>query len=83
VVNPDQVRWALMEVCVAMRIERVGPHMFRHAGATMAAQARMPPEIIKERLGHSKVSFTLDMYVHPNEDDHKAAGALMAELLGS
>jgi integrase len=39
-------------------------HDLRHTHATLALQAGVHPKIVSERLGHSTVAFTLDVYSH-------------------
>jgi integrase len=80
--HPDHARQALHRACNKIGIERIGPHMLRHAGATMAARAGMDPRIIQQRLGHTSVAFTMQRYVWPNQDDHRQAADLVTRLLG-
>ena len=39
-------------------------HALRHSHASHLLRNGVDPKVISERLGHSKVSFTLDQYVH-------------------
>jgi integrase len=39
-------------------------HALRHSHASHLLKSGVDPKIISERLGHSKVAFTLDKYVH-------------------
>lgn len=39
-------------------------HDLRHSHATMLIQQNVNPKIIQERLGHSRIGFTLDIYSH-------------------
>lgn len=39
-------------------------HDLRHTSATLALEAGIHPKIVSERLGHSTVSLTLDVYSH-------------------
>jgi integrase len=39
-------------------------HALRHSHASHLLRQGVDPKLISERLGHSKVSFTLDQYVH-------------------
>lgn len=79
--NPGIVRTALEDACARIGVDAVGPHMLRHAGATMAIRAGIGERIVQQRLGHTNVGFTLSVYVHPNEDDHRRAGDVVAALL--
>ncbi|MCB1004332.1 MAG: tyrosine-type recombinase/integrase, partial [Acidimicrobiales bacterium] len=39
-------------------------HDLRHTHATLALAARVHPKVVQERLGHSSISITLDLYSH-------------------
>lgn len=39
-------------------------HCLRHLHASQPLRAGILPKVISERLGHSKVGFTLDVYSH-------------------
>jgi integrase len=48
----------------------------------MAIRAGIEPRLVMQRLGHTNIAFTLQTYVHPNEDDHRQAADRLAKLLG-
>ena len=52
-------------------------HCFRHTHATILLKEKVNPKVIQERLGHSNISMTLDIYSHvlPDMQD-EAIGAL-------
>jgi integrase len=59
-------------------------HDLRHYQATELLAAGYDPGTVSRRLGHSKVSTTMDIYVHHNEERAiSAAGALDAGLATS
>jgi integrase len=80
--TPKQILVELRRICEQLGIPHVGPHMLRHAGATMAIRAGIEPRLVMQRLGHTSIAFTLQKYVHPNEDDHRQAADRLAKLLG-
>jgi len=45
-------------------LKRVRLHDLRHSHATDMLAAGVHPKIASERLGHSKVGITLDLYSH-------------------
>jgi len=66
-------------------LPRLRFHDLRHAHATHMLSSGVHPKVASERLGHSKVGITLDLYSHvlPNMQAHAAAivdGALRAAL---
>jgi integrase len=48
----------------ATHLPRVRFHDLRHAHATHMLSAGVHPKVASERLGHSKVGITLDLYSH-------------------
>lgn len=45
----------------------VSTHMFRHTHVALLVEAGVPIKVISERLGHSKIDTTLDIYTHVTE----------------
>jgi len=50
-------------------------HGLRHSHATLGLAADIPAKVMSERLGHSKVGITLDLYAHvvPGMQEQAAA----------
>lgn len=48
----------------AAGLHRIRLHDLRHTHATLALESGVHPLVVSERLGHSKVSITLDTYSH-------------------
>lgn len=58
----------------------VHPHQFRHTHATMYYQETKDIKQVQERLGHSQIQTTMNLYLHPSDEDirkdwEKAQGA--------
>lgn len=47
-------------------------HLFRHTHATMYYRETKDIEQVRERLGHSQIQTTMNMYLHPSEEDIKS-----------
>ena len=45
-------------------VPRIRLHDLRHTYATLALKAGMHPVVLAERLGHSSVATTMDLYAH-------------------
>ena len=56
-------------------------HDLRHTYATVALNAGVHPKIVQERLGHSSISVTLDIYSHVDLEMQSVAAARVAALL--
>jgi len=70
--NPNTVTHAFAKL-----VERAGMrlrlHDLRHIHATMLLKAGVHPRIVQERLGHSSIATTLDIYSHTVPGLQKAA----------
>lgn len=47
----------------------VHPHLFRHTHATLFYQTTKDIKQVQERLGHAQVQTTMELYVHPSQED--------------
>ena len=56
-------------------------HGLRHSWATLALQAGIHPKIVQERLGHSTIAITLDIYSHVNPAMDADAANTVAALM--
>jgi len=52
---------------------RLSFHAFRHTHASLLLNAGLPYKEIQTRLGHSKISMTMDIYRHLSKDNKKKA----------
>lgn len=51
----------------------VHPHLLRHTHATMFYRQTGDIKQVQERLGHSQIQTTMDLYLHPSADDIRHA----------
>ena len=56
-------------------------HDLRHGAASMLLAAGQPPKVISEILGHSTVSFTMDVYTEVADELADAAAAAIAAII--
>jgi integrase len=56
-------------------------HDLRHTHATLALQAGVSAKVMQERLGHSSVAVTLDIYSHAIPEVHQSAADTIANLV--
>ena len=62
-------------------LEHLRIHDLRHTAATLMLRAGINPKVVSERLGHAKVSITLDLYSHVLPDMQREAAATMDAIL--
>lgn len=56
-------------------------HGLRHGHASLMLAAGIHLKVVSERLGHSKIGITADLYSHVAEDVHEAAAAKLDAIL--
>jgi integrase len=56
-------------------------HGLRHTCATLLLQAGQPVHVVSERLGHAKVSMTLEVYAHVLPDMQREAADVLGNIL--
>lgn len=73
--QPNSLTHAFTDFIAACGLKRIRLHDLRHSHATHMLGAGVHPKIASERLGHSKVGITLDLYSHvlPGMQDGAAA----------
>ena len=57
-------------------------HDMRHTAATLMLAGGVHPKIVQERLGHSNVAMTLDLYSHVSMDMQRDAAERLERALG-
>jgi integrase len=62
--SPGAVTRRFVQLSRDAGLPRIRLHDLRHTHATLALVAGVHPKIVSERLGHSTVAFTLDVYSH-------------------
>ncbi|MCU1450389.1 MAG: site-specific integrase [Acidimicrobiales bacterium] len=63
-VHPDACSQFFEKLVGRTKLPRIRLHDLRHTHATLALAAGVHPKVVSERLGHSTVSMTLDIYSH-------------------
>ncbi len=68
---PTTINRYKIDACNKANIRPITLHQFRHSHATLLLNKKIDIHTISERLGHSKVSTTLDVYTHANLEQEK------------
>ncbi|MCH5272740.1 MAG: site-specific integrase [Lachnospiraceae bacterium] len=72
-VLPRNYSRMLQRLCEDCGVEYKGIHATRHSFATKLIRSGVPVKTVAELLGHANVQTTLNMYVHPDLSDLRAA----------
>jgi integrase len=79
--DPDRVSKYFNTAVRKALLPRIRLHDLRHTHATLALQAGVHPKVVQERLGHSTIAITLDIYSHVIPAMQKEAAVLIAGLV--
>ena len=80
-IDPNLVTRAFTKLIRKSGLGRLTIHGLRHTHATMLLESGVNPKIVSERLGHSTIAVTMDVYSHVLPGMQEAAAlALDAKL---
>ena len=82
-INPNNVSRSFSALLQRTGLPRIRVHDLRHTAATLLLQADIPAKVVSERLGHTKISTTLDLYSHVLPDMQDRAAEAMDRLLAA
>lgn len=80
-VDPDMISKQFPRLVRAHGLPHLSFHGLRHAHATLALTAGVNPKIVSERLGHSSVAVTMDIYSHVMPGMQAEAALAVEQLL--
>ena len=84
--DPDYLRRSVLYPAMdTAKIERkprqYGFHVFRHSAATIVHRETGSVKLAQRQLRHSRASTTSDVYIHPNDEEAKAAASALARSI--
>jgi integrase len=83
VLNPNNVLRNYAAIVARAGVPTIGVHDLRHTHATLLLLDGVPLTVVSKRLGHAKVSITLDTYSHLLPGfAHRAVESIGAALFG-
>lgn len=74
--SPTTINRYKFNACKKANIRSITLHQFRHSHATLLLQKGIVINEVSKRLGHSKVSTTLDVYTHTDSTQEKECQTL-------
>lgn len=79
--DPDGVSIAFRRLCALAEVRTIRLHDVRHSHATLMLAGGVPVEVISKRLGHSRISTTMDLYVHPDDRQQRSAADRFGKMI--
>ncbi|GAA5513798.1 tyrosine recombinase XerC [Deinococcus carri] len=77
---PDGIKKYLKQFCKEAGIREVTVHGLRHTHASLMLRRGVPLEVVSEKLGHSRASFTADVYRTVYQSEHEEWAVNLSEL---
>ena len=59
---------------------RITFHDLRHTHATLLLSKGISPKVVQERLGHSSITVTMDVYSHVTQDLQESAVEMLSDV---
>lgn len=81
--HPDAVYPPFIRATKAAAVPRIRLHDLRHTWATLAIPAGVPMKVVQERLGHSSIKTTMDLYSHVMPGMQRSASEVVAALVAA
>jgi hypothetical protein len=81
--RPEALSKAWAKVCAGAKVEGLRLHDLRHLHATVLIDAGVPVTTVAARLGHARMSTTLDVYAHAVRASDGIAADAFLDALGA
>jgi integrase len=78
--KPHSFSSSFRDIAKKAKVRNLGIHALRHAHATMLAKRGWQAKIIQERLGHSTIAVTMDVYSHVLPTTQQEAADSISDL---
>lgn len=79
--RPETVSASFLRRQKELELPRLTIKGLRHTWATLALKQGIHPKVVQERLGHSTVGITLNIYSHTNPTLHAEAAEQISDLI--
>jgi len=79
---PEKITIAFRMLCRKAKVVGASFHSLRHTAATQMLELEIPPKIVQERLGHSTIAITMDLYSHATPSLQSEAALRIDKVLG-
>lgn len=77
--NLSAPRNAMTRICKKHGLKQIKIHGFRHTHCSLLFEAGVPMKDVKERLGHSNIQTTMDIYTHVTKESRDKSAQLFAK----
>jgi integrase len=82
-IRPEHLTQSFRELITEMGLPKTDIEGLRHTHATALLKAGVHPKVVQERLGHSSIKITMDIYSSVLPGMQREAVEKLAEMMGS
>lgn len=82
-VNPYTLRYKMKEICERIDLPLIRFHDLRRTHTSILIDQGINPKVVAERLGHTNITMTLDIYTDVYEDKKNEAAATIEKALNN
>lgn len=82
-VNPQKIGQLMVKYCQRAEVKQITPHGLRHTHCSILFEAGATLKDVQERLGHSDIKTTMNIYAHVTEQKKEETALQFAAFLGS
>lgn len=79
--HPEYVGKRFRKLCAGLDLPRITMRQLRHSHATALLAAGTNPKVVQERLGHSSIKVTMDIYASVLPTMQREAVEKLAEMM--
>jgi integrase len=79
--HPETITKTMQRRLKHIDVPRIRLHDLRHTSATLALDVEEDMRLVMQRLGHSSIAVTVNMYTHAAPEPAKAAASRLALLV--
>ena len=80
--EPDNLRRSWEPLRRAAGLDGMRFHDLRHTCVTLLLNLEVPPQVVREIVGHSDIGVTMTIYAHASLDDKQRALGKLGDALG-
>jgi len=81
--NLSTPRNRLVNICKKFDLPMINLHGFRHTHASLLFEAGVSMKDVKERLGHSDITMTMNVYTHVTKDSKNKSAELFSNYISN
>ncbi|WFF73010.1 tyrosine-type recombinase/integrase [Proteiniclasticum sp. QWL-01] len=82
-INPQKVGQMMIKYCQRSGVKYITPHGLRHTHCSILFEAGATLKDVQDRLGHSDIKTTMNIYAHVTEQKKEETALKFAAFLGS